>query len=75
MLSIFLVAALVLVYASLALDSERKCRSGQSVPANQMSILTFLHTVMIIGSALGVLYGGYHLFVSDQMKSKVENYF
>lgn len=75
MLSIFLVAALILIYSSLALDSERKCRNGQTVPANQMNILTFLHTVMIIGSALGVLYGGYHLFISDTMKGKVESYF
>lgn len=75
MLAVFIVAAFILVYASLALDSERKCQNGQQVASSQLNILTFLHTVMIIGGSLGVLYGGYHLFVPESMQDKVEKYF
>lgn len=70
-----LVASVVLIYAALTVDSQRKCNKGQQPSSTEQSMLKYVNVTMLILASLAVLYFGWHLFAPDAHKKAVSTYF
>lgn len=75
MLVKFALAVILLVYASLQTDLNRKCKNKNAVSESESNLLQFVNISMIIVSVVGVLFFGYHLLAPDHVKSSVNKYF
>ncbi len=71
----FVIACVLLVYAALSVDAQRKCDKGQKPTQSESSILKYVNVTMLIIGIVTVLYFGWHLFVPDDYKAKTSNYF
>ncbi len=75
MLIKFIVAIIVLVYAALQTDLNRKCKKKNAVADSQSNTLQFINITMLALATAGVLFFGYHLLVPSASKVKFESYF
>jgi len=71
----FIIACVVLIYAALTVDSQRKCNKGQLPSSAEQSMLKYINVTMLIMASLAVLYFGWHLFAPDAHKKAVSTYF
>jgi uncharacterized membrane protein YukC len=72
MLIAFVIACVILVYASLSVDIDRKCKE---VSQTERKLVNYLNVTMLIISIVAVLYSGYYLFVPNKHQSKIASYF
>lgn len=75
MLVKFVLAVILLVYASLQTDLNRKCKNKGAVSASEASTLQYINVSMLALAVAGVLFFGYHLFVPAEHKAKMSAYF
>jgi len=75
MLVKLILAVIILVYAALQTDINRKCKNKGAVPASEASLIQFVNVTMLVLSSAAVLYCGYSLLVPDVHKARVSSYF
>lgn len=73
MLLAFILSVIVLIYAAMSVDMNRKCKSGATASEKQM--IGWANTTMLLASIAAVVYSGYHLFVPAAYKAKAADYF
>lgn len=69
-----LISIVVLIYAALTADAQRKCAQGAKPNATEQSMLKYVNVTMLILASAAVLYFGYCAFVPDADK-KLASYF
>ncbi len=75
MLVNLVLAIVVLVYAALQTDLNRKCKKKNVVADSQVNMLQYTNITMLIVASAAVLYFSYHLFVPSSYKTLATNYF
>jgi uncharacterized membrane protein YukC len=75
MLINFALAVIILIYASLQTDLNRKCKNKGAVSESESSSLQYVNISMLVLAVLGVAFYGYQLFVPAEHKAKVASYF
>jgi hypothetical protein len=75
MLVKLILAVIILVYAALQTDINRKCKNKGAVPASEASLLQFVNVTMLVLSSVAVLFCGYQLLVPSAQKAMVSSYF
>ena len=75
MLVKFALAVILLVYASLQTDLNRKCKNKGAVSESESNLLQFVNISMIVVAVAGVLFFGFHLFAPAHVKDSANQYF
>ena len=73
MLIAFILSVVVLIYAAMSVDMNRKCKSGATASEKQM--IGWANNTMLLASIAALVYTGYHLFVPAAHKAMVSQYF